>query len=192
VSALINVYSVTGDNLIVLGEIASGITIAGDTNQTSRTVTVTVTDGTTTITKTTTSGSTYTAGTQNWSVSLTAAEVKSLKNGQLTVTGSVADANSVSVSDVELPILNLPSPVLTITDNVPGVVTGNGTVVLTFSFTEGVAGFDATDVAVTNGTKGAFVTVSASSYTLEVTPTPNSSGAINISVLSGAASGVNS
>lgn len=191
VSALINVYPVTGDNLIVLGEIGSGITIAGDTNQTSRTVTVTVTDGTTTITKTATSGSTYTSGTQNWSVSITNAEVKSLKNGQLTVTGSVADANSVSVTDVELPTLNLPSPVLSITDNVPGVVTGNGTVIFTFSFTEGVTGFDATDVAVANGTKGTFSTVNSSTYTLEVTPTSNSNGTMIVSVASGSAAGVN-
>lgn len=191
VSAIINVYSVTGDNQIALGEIGSGIIITGDTNQISRTVTVTVTDGTTTITKTTTSGSTYTSGTQNWSVSLTNAEVKSLRNGQLTVTGSVADGNGVSVSDIELPTLNLASPTLSITDNVSGIVTGSGTVTFTFSFSEGVTGFDATDVVVTNGTKGAFSTISSSSYTLVVTPTTNSSGTINVSVASGAALGVN-
>jgi hypothetical protein len=108
----------------------------------------------------------------------------------LTVNASVNDAG-ILVYDAAFPTLNLPSPVLSITDNVSGVVTGNGTVIFTFSFSEGVTGFDATDVTVTNGTKGTFSTINSSTYTLEVTPTSNSNGTMNVSVASGAAAGVN-
>lgn len=189
-SSSILIGTIAGDNQITVNEITSGLVISGTTTLTaaaSSSFTVTITDGTTTITVPT-SSITNTSG--NWTASLTASQIKSFANGPLTVNASVNDSG-ILVYDAAFPNLNLPSPVLSITDNVSGVVTGNGTVIFTFSFTEGVTGFDATDVAVANGTKGTFSTVNSSTYTLEVTPSSNSSGAINVSVASGAAAGVN-
>ncbi|ATE60095.1 hypothetical protein CCZ27_09160 [Thauera sinica] len=76
------------------------------------------------------------------------------------------------------------APTLTITDNAPGTATGD--VTYTFTFSEDVTGFDASDITVTNGTKGTFGTVSASQYTLVVTPTEDEEGAdIGVSVGTG-------
>lgn len=50
-------------------------------------------------------------------------------------------------------------------------VTQTASQTFTFTFGEGVTGFDATDVTVSGGTKGTFTPVSASSYTLAVTGT---------------------
>lgn len=76
------------------------------------------------------------------------------------------------------------APVLTITDNVVG--TANGKVTFTFSFSESVTGFDASDVVVSNGSKGTF-SGSGATYSLEVTPTTNSNGTINVDIDAGAA-----
>jgi len=181
--------TIAGDNQITVNEITSGLVISGTTtltNAATSSFAVTVSDGINTIIVPTAS-ITNTSG--NWTASLTASQIKLLINGPLRVNASVNDAG-ILVYDTAFPTLNLATPVLTITDNVPGVVTGNGTVIFTFSFTEAVTGFDATDVGVTNGTKGTF-TGTGSSYTLEVTPTSNSSGTISVTVASGVAVGVN-
>lgn len=74
-------------------------------------------------------------------------------------------------------------PTVTITDNVSGTATGD--VTFTFTFSEAVAGFAASDVTVTNGMKGAFsMAADGLSATLVVTPNPNSSGNIGLSVAS--------
>lgn len=54
----------------------------------------------------------------------------------------------------------------------------------TFTFGEGVTGFDSSDVAVAGGTKGTFTPVSATVYTLDVTGT---GGMVTASVAAGAA-----
>ena len=80
-----------------------------------------------------------------------------------------------------------------VTYNVPpslGITPSGGrangaTITFTFTFTENVTGFNATDVSVVNGTKGAFNATSASIYTLVVTPT--SQGLVTASVASGVA-----
>lgn len=80
-----------------------------------------------------------------------------------------------------LPVL----PTLAITDDVATGPT-NAPVTYTFTFSEAVTGFDASGVTVTNGTKGAFTPVTASIYTLVVTPTANAQGAdIGVSVNAG-------
>jgi hypothetical protein len=74
-----------------------------------------------------------------------------------------------------------------ITDNAPG--TANGAVTYTFQFSEPVAGFDLTDVAVTGApgaTVGTFVAVDADTYTAVVTP-PAGSGSFTVGVAAGAA-----
>jgi hypothetical protein len=71
-------------------------------------------------------------------------------------------------------------PALTIASNATG--TANGDVTYTFKFSEAVTGFDASKVTVTNASKGAFTAISATEYTLVVSPTANSTGTLTVSV----------
>jgi hypothetical protein len=79
---------------------------------------------------------------------------------------------------------NIPPSVL-ITDNRPG--TTNQPITYTFTFSEPVTGFTAEDVVVTNGAKGAFTAVSATVYTLVVTPTAGFEGNVTVDVAAGVA-----
>jgi hypothetical protein len=76
------------------------------------------------------------------------------------------------------------APLLAITDNAPGVATGP--VTFSFAFSEPVFGFTANDIAVTGGSKGAFAGA-GNTYTLLVTPTPNTTGTLTVDVPAGAA-----
>jgi hypothetical protein len=111
-----------------------------------------------------------------------------------------ADSNAYSINVAALGIVGgggasgstsdpaVIAPTLTITDNQPSIAANASTVKFTFNFSEPVVGFDATDVSVTNGTKGTFTTVSSSQYTLDVTlPTSgvSASGTALVSVASG-------
>lgn len=190
--ATISISTITGvdiaanDNAVTAGDISGGsFVVSGVTNKTSSSVSVTISDGTTSRTLTTTSS---TATSAAWSVAFTSADIKALKNGPITITSTVTDASKgVNVSQVKVPVLDLSTPVLTISDDVAG--TASGAVLFTFQFSENVTGFDATDVTVTGGTKGVF-SGSGSTYTLAVTPNANSSGNIVVSVGTGAATGV--
>ncbi len=66
----------------------------------------------------------------------------------------------------------------------------DGDVTFTFTFSEAVTGFDATDISVNNGTKGSF-TGSGTTYSLTVTPATNpATGSITIDVAADAANSV--
>ncbi len=75
-----------------------------------------------------------------------------------------------------------PNPTLTITPS--SVITNANPIQFTFSFAVDVTGFDASDIQVSNGTKGAFAG-SGNTYTMAVTPSAN--GAVSVSVPAGAA-----
>ena len=92
-------------------------------------------------------------------------------------TNSNDTTTSVSVTSERTP------PSLTITPNSGS--TNAATITYTFQFTETVTGFDATDITVTNGTKGDFTAVDGDTYTLVVTPT--SDGLVTASVGANAA-----
>lgn len=72
------------------------------------------------------------------------------------------------------------APKLQITDNIVG--TANGPVLFTFNFSEAVKNFDLSDIKITKGTAGTLTKVSDTQYTLQVTPTENSSGVMTVSV----------
>ncbi len=67
-------------------------------------------------------------------------------------------------------------------------VTNSSPITFTFQFSETVTGFDASDVTVTNGTKGTFTAVDGDTYALEVTPTEE--GTVTASVGADAAQDV--
>jgi hypothetical protein len=74
------------------------------------------------------------------------------------------------------------APVVTITNNVT-TETATGPVTFTFSFNRDVGtSFTADDITVTGGTKGAFARESGTKATLVVTPTPNTTGTVQVSV----------
>jgi len=77
-------------------------------------------------------------------------------------------------------------PTVAITDSV-SATTATGPVTFTFTFSEDVGtSFATADVTATGGTKAALVKVSATSYTLVVTPTASAAGTIDVSVAAGA------
>lgn len=80
------------------------------------------------------------------------------------------------------------APVVTMTNNITAE-TATGPMTVTFSFNRDVGtSFTADDVTVSGGTKGAFTRVSGTSATLVITPTPNASGTIQVTVPAGAVS----
>ena len=184
---VIDIKPVTGDDLLTVSDIGGNVTIQGETSSTSATVTVVISqNGSTLYTKTTTSGSSYTAGTNNWSVQLTPAEVQAMANGQIQIVASVPDGSVIIISDADLVTVDLDTPTLAITDNTAGTATGD--VTFTFTFTEAMTGFTSSDITVTGGTKGTF-SGSGTTYTLVVSPTASSSGNIQVSVGASAATG---
>ena len=109
--------------------------------------------------------------------------------GNLTVSlaaGVATDAagNGNTVATTNTLAMKTVVPTLVITDNVSGTaVIATNDVTFTFTFSEDVGtSFVVSDVGVTNGTKGAFVRVNATTYTLKVTPLPNFSGTMKVRV----------
>ncbi len=76
-------------------------------------------------------------------------------------------------------------PTLVITHDAGSLAAG--TFVLTFQFSEAVTGFDASDIALSAGTQGAFVAISPTHYTLVVTPPAGAIGTLSVSVAAGQA-----
>ena len=76
------------------------------------------------------------------------------------------------------------APSLVITDD--AATTATGDITYTFTFSEAVTGFTADAAAISAGTKGTFTAVSASVYTLVVTP-PAGTGTLTLDVAAGAA-----
>ncbi|KAB2963775.1 DUF4347 domain-containing protein, partial [Zoogloea sp.] len=191
VTSSIAIGTIATANTISVGDIGSGLAITGTTTLSGTgTVTLSVDDGDVGTAANFTATGSYSGGA--WTVNLTKAQVQSLLNGQLTVTASAQDISAspaITISDVALPTLSLLTPTLGISDDTPG--TAGGPVTFTFQFSEGVTGFDAGDITVSNGAKGTFTAIDADTYTLVVTPTPNSSGDILVQVGNNIATGQN-
>ena len=98
--------------------------------------------------------------------------------------GNVAAAQNVQ-------LVNTHNPAVVITDDYPGTVHSNDQVVYTFTFNQPVTGFESSDIVVVNGTKGAFVALSQTAYTLVVTaPAGSVSGNISVSVAANVTSSI--
>jgi hypothetical protein len=77
-------------------------------------------------------------------------------------------------------------PTLVISDGTPATVT-NAPVTFTFSWSEPVTGFVASDITLDGGTITTPLSGSGDTYTMTVTPTANASGTITVTVPAGAA-----
>ncbi|MFT3801760.1 MAG: Ig-like domain-containing protein [Burkholderiaceae bacterium] len=93
-----------------------------------------------------------------------------------------AAGNGVAATSATQSVNTIVPPTVAITDNVTGTATGP--VTFTFTFSKPIAGFDASDVSVSNGTAGSFTQVDSTHYTLVVTPT-GSAGTVTVSVAAG-------
>ena len=106
------------------------------------------------------------------------------------VVGGLALAGGGSSSSPAAPSAPTDTTPPTVAISSAGVGTLNiasGALLYTFTFSEAVTGFDATDVTVTGGAKGTFTAVSATVYTLLVTPTAGVQGNLTVSVAAGVA-----
>ncbi|MFN7739121.1 MAG: beta strand repeat-containing protein, partial [Cyanobacteriota bacterium] len=104
--------------------------------------------------------------------------------GNITVDVNTAGVTDASGNQATAPAqvvqpFDFIAPTLAITDNMAGVA--SGAVTFTFTFSESVTGFDASKVAVANGSKGTF-SGSGSVYTLVVTPDAGAQGNITVDV----------
>ncbi len=99
---------------------------------------------------------------------------------------SASNSNIVAVQSVQ--VVDTKAPSVTITDDELGTANiSGGSVLYTFTFSEAVTGFDDADVDVVGGTEGTFSANSSTEYTLEVTPTPNSTTSITVDIDAGMA-----
>jgi len=124
----------------------------------------------------------------DWTLAIPVGNV--LGAGTYPVTATVTDAAGNATNDATVNELTIDTiaPTVTITDDEPGV--GNiagGTITYTFSFSEAVTGFDAADITVAGGSKGAFTTLDSSHYTLVVTPAAGVEGTVTVDVSAGVA-----
>jgi hypothetical protein len=79
------------------------------------------------------------------------------------------------------------TPKLTISDDALSTEVGTGTSInYTFAFDQAVTGFDASDVTVTGGTKGALTQIDSKTWTMTVTANTSGAGNVVVSVADGA------
>ncbi|WP_454436246.1 Ig-like domain-containing protein [Thauera mechernichensis] len=125
----------------------------------------------------------------NWSYTLGTADYTAMGQGSETLSAVAIDAAG-NRSPVATKVIQIDTvaPSVAITDDEPGVANiAGGDVVFTFTFSEAVTGFSADDVTVSNGSKGAFAQLSATTYSLVVTPNAGFEGNLTVDVAAGAA-----
>ena len=95
-------------------------------------------------------------------------------------TDGVGNPNTAAIQATQA--FDTQAPTLAITDDINAAI-ATGDVTFSFGFSEPVNGFTASDITVSGGTKGTFTGSDGdSTYTLVVTPTPNSAGTITLDV----------
>ena len=125
----------------------------------------------------------------SWSYTVVAADYLAMGQGSETLSAVAIDAAG-NRSPVATKVIQIDTvaPSVAITDDEPGVANiAGGDVVFTFTFSEAVTGFSADDVTVSNGSKGAFAQLSATTYSLIVTPNAGFEGNLTVDVAAGAA-----
>jgi serine protease len=174
------IAAIEGDNIVNIAEAADGVVVSGTIGEAGRPVTVTWGAASQTVTA---------VGT-GWSASFAAGQVP--PTGVSTLRASFVNlagtTSAETTRDVTIDRVAPAGPV--VTDNVAGA-TATGPVTFTFTFAEPMAAgsFTAADVQVAGGAPGAFAG-SGASYTLLVTPTPDVTGTITVTVPAGSATDV--
>jgi hypothetical protein len=96
--------------------------------------------------------------------------------------GDVAGNNGLASNVIDLQVDS--PPTVSIADDTAGVA--REAVLFTLSFSEAVTGFNADDISVTGGVAGSLSQLSATLYTIDVTPDADSSSPISVSVAAAA------
>ena len=118
----------------------------------------------------------------SWSTVIPVIDLQALAEGNHTITANVSDAaGNLAPEATHQFSSDTIAPLLTITDNKPDAPT-NAVVTYSFTFSEDIGNFDADDITVTGGIKGAFGTIDAKTYTLIVTPNADSTDPITVTV----------
>ncbi len=106
-------------------------------------------------------------------------DVLRMKLGNSTIQDSVLPIYVIGENGCEYFTVNAtclsctnPNPTCIITTSTPDI-TSESSIIYTFQFSNEVIGFDASDITVTNGVKGAFTAIDGDTYTLVVTNTGN-------------------
>ncbi len=122
-----------------------------------------------------------------WQYPLIASDIAAMGEGGETISARAVDAaGNASLTQASRTIaIDTVEPTLTISDDAGGLAVD--TFLLTFQFSEAVTGFDASDIALSAGTQGAFVAISPTHYTLVVTPPAGAIGTLSVSVAAGQA-----
>ncbi len=108
------------------------------------------------------SGSTYTLVVTPFNGSNVTVEVAAKSATDGLNTGPISAVSATAAWDANAPAVEI--------GGVPVRINSTAALSVTFTFTEAVTGFNTEDVTVNGGTKGAFASVSATTYTLVVTP----------------------
>ncbi|MES2352903.1 MAG: Ig-like domain-containing protein, partial [Pseudomonadota bacterium] len=151
---------------------------------------------TTTITGTTVAGATVdlsiggntrtaTVSGTTWSYTLISGDITAMGEGGETITATASLSGGGTATATRNIVVDTHAPSVVITDDITG--TANGDITYTFTFSDSVTGFDATDITLNAGTKGTFTAVSSSEYTLVVSPPANGVGTLTVDVAAGAA-----
>ena len=167
----------TGDMIEITATFGQSVTVAG-------TPRIPFTLGTETKHATYSSGSPGTALVFSYTVAsgdtdtdgiAVAADALELNGGTINLTsdsGTASELDHVALAASASHTVDTTAPEVTIS-GVPAAINATTAFTATFTFSEAVTGFDATDaahVALTNATAGTFTESSATTYTLEVTP----------------------
>jgi hypothetical protein len=170
-SASITLADVAGDNIIgatetsttLSGTVAAGAKVTLSIGGAERTATV---NGT------------------SWSYTLSAADLAAMGQGGETIAPMATMADGSTATARRTVVIDTIAPAAIISEEVPE----SGPVTFTFTFSEPVTGFDASDLVVSAGaTKGAFTALSPTKYTLQVAPGPDGADAVTVSMAAGAA-----
>ncbi|MBL0422810.1 VCBS domain-containing protein, partial [Ramlibacter sp. AW1] len=139
-------------------------------------------------------GVTYNAGNGTFSLDPSHPGYQSLGNGQtatVTVNYGVSDGIATTAASVQWTITGVANgdttpPTVTLTAS-PGNAPENGTITVTFQFSETVAGFAESDISVTAGTKvpGSFTQVDGDTYTMQFIRTANGNNPMTVTVAGG-------
>ncbi|MFT4101551.1 MAG: Ig-like domain-containing protein [Burkholderiaceae bacterium] len=165
--------AIAADNLVSANEKAAGVTVSG-TAEAGTSMTVSI--GAISQTVATDAGG-------RWSTHFASGQLPG--DGAWQVRATAADAFGNLASAERSIVIAAQNPGVLISDDLT-TAAANHPVLLTFSFSEAVQGFTASDITVSGGTAGAFTAIDASTYTLTVTPTPGQGHSLIVTVPQGA------
>ncbi|MEQ8777003.1 MAG: LamG-like jellyroll fold domain-containing protein [Marinoscillum sp.] len=164
------------DNYINNAEASSVIISGASDAEDGQTVTLTIFDGSSTL-----NPSAVLSG-GSWSV---AVDFSSLADGNVTITADVTDLVGNAATSVNTNVtLDQTAPVVSLSTTEPDP-TNSGVIPISITFSEGMSGFDVTDLTVGNGAASNFVDIDGTNYSADIYP--SSDGLVTVDISAGVA-----